>query len=69
MNRTEARKAFTVSEFELEMNGIYTTSVSKQTIDECPKTYKNMNNIVNNITPTADIIKIIKPVYNFKAGD
>lgn len=69
MSRTEARKSFTVSEFESQMNGIYTTSVSKQTIDECPMAYKNMNDIVNNITPTADIIKIIKPVYNFKAGD
>lgn len=69
MSRTEARKAFTISEFESEMNGIYTTSVSKQTIDECPMAYKNMSDIVKNITPTADIIKIIKPVYNFKAGD
>lgn len=69
MSRTEARKTFTVSEFESEMNGIYTTSVSKQTIDECPMAYKNMDDIVNNITPTSEIIKLIKPVYNFKAAD
>ena len=27
-----------------------------------------MNDIVENIEPTADIVKVIKPVYNFKAN-
>ena len=50
------------------MEGIYTTSIHPSTLDECPMAYKNAEDIVNNITPTADIIKMIKPVYNFKAG-
>ncbi|MCI8670264.1 MAG: RtcB family protein [Lachnospiraceae bacterium] len=67
-SRSAAKENFTVEEFEKEMKGIYTTSIHASTLDECPMAYKNMADIVNNITPTADIIKIIKPVYNFKAG-
>ena len=37
--------------------------------DECPMAYKNMDDIVKNITPTAEIVNIIKPIYNFKAGE
>ena len=51
------------------MEGIYSTSISLDTLDESPMAYKNMEDIVNNITPTAEIVKIIKPVYNFKAGE
>ena len=51
------------------MDGIYTTSINEDTLDECPMAYKTMDYIVNNISPTAKIIKIIKPIYNFKAGE
>ena len=51
------------------MEGIYTTSVGQDTLDECPMAYKPIDTIVNNIRPTVDIIKIIRPVYNFKAGE
>ena len=51
------------------MTDVYSTSVSKETLDECPMAYKNMDDIVNNIGPTADIVKVIKPIYNFKAGE
>ena len=51
------------------MEGIYSTSIHLLTIDECPMAYKSMEDIVDNITPTAEIVSIIKPVYNFKAGD
>lgn len=69
MSRSAAKEAFTVSEFKKEMEGVYTTSVGRSTLDECPMAYKNMEDIVNNIGPTADIIAVIKPIYNFKAGD
>jgi RNA-splicing ligase RtcB len=69
MSRTEAKNTFTVSEFKKQMQDIYTTSVNKETLDECPMAYKNMDEIVKNITPTADIVRIIKPIYNFKAGE
>ena len=69
MSRSAARQALTVSEFKKQMSGVYTTSVNKGTLDECPMAYKGMEEIVANIADTAEIDKIIRPVYNFKAGD
>ncbi len=69
MSRAEAKQSFTVSEFKKEMAEVYTTSVSKATLDECPMAYKGMEDILDNIGPTAEVVKIIKPIYNFKAGD
>ena len=68
MSRSAAKESFTVSEFKNQMSGIYTTSVNKDTLDECPMAYKDMNDIVNNIGDTVNIVDIIKPIYNFKAG-
>lgn len=68
MSRSAAKESFTVSEFRNQMSGIYTTSVNKDTLDECPMAYKGMDDIVNNIDDTVDIVQIIKPIYNFKAG-
>lgn len=68
MSRSSAKESFTVSEFKKQMEGIYTTSVNKDTLDECPMAYKGMNDIIDNIRDTVDIHKIIKPIYNFKAG-
>jgi tRNA-splicing ligase RtcB (3'-phosphate/5'-hydroxy nucleic acid ligase) len=69
MSRKQAKNSYTVSQFKKEMKGIYTTSVNDKTLDECPMAYKDMDDIVNNITDTADILKVIKPIYNFKAGE
>lgn len=69
MSRSEAKERFTVSEFKHEMEGIYSTSVSRSTLDESPMAYKGMQDIVDNIGPTAEIMSIIKPIYNFKAGE
>lgn len=68
MSRSAAKESFTVSEFKNQMSGIYTTSVNKDTLDECPMAYKGMDDIVNNIGDTVTIVQIIKPIYNFKAG-
>lgn len=68
MSRSAAKESFTVSEFKNQMSGIYTTSVNKDTLDECPMAYKGMDDIVNNIGDTVEIIRVIKPIYNFKAG-
>ena len=51
------------------MRGIYTTSVNQSTIDESPMAYKPMGEIIENIKDTVEILKIIKPVYNFKASE
>ena len=69
MSRSEAKQSFTVSEFKKQMDGIYTTSVNASTLDECPMAYKSMEDIVDNIGDTVEINEIIKPVYNFKAGE
>ena len=69
LSRNAAKEKFTLDEFQNSMEGIYSTSIHLSTIDECPMAYKSMEDIVDNITPTAEIVSIIKPVYNFKAGD
>ena len=51
------------------MQGIFTTSVGQSTIDEAPMVYKPMAEIVENIADTVEIVKIIKPIYNFKASE
>ena len=69
MSRAQAKQTFTVSEFKKQMAGIYTTSVGRDTLDECPMAYKGMEDILDNIGPTAQVEKIIRPIYNFKAGE
>ena len=69
MSRTKAKKTFELKNFKKEMEGIYTTSVSKDTLDECPMAYKAMEDIIKNIGDTVDIIKRIIPIYNFTAGE
>ena len=68
LSRGEARTTLTLSEFKKQMEGIYSTSVSRDTIDESPMAYKSIDDIVSNIGETVDINDIIKPIYNFKAG-
>ncbi len=68
MSRSEAKNHFTVSQFKKEMEGIFTTSVGADTLDESPMVYKPMEAILSQIGPTADVEKIIRPLYNFKAG-
>lgn len=68
MSRSAAKESFTVSEFKDQMKGIYTTSVNKDTLDECPMAYKGMEDIVDNIGDTVDVEKVIRPIYNFKAS-
>ena len=68
MSRSEAKASVGMDEVRKSMEGIYTTSVSRDTIDESPMAYKPMDEIVKNISDTAEIRTVIRPVYNFKAG-
>ena len=68
MSRSEAKNHFTVSQFKKEMEGIFTTSVSADTLDESPMVYKPMEEILSQIGDTVEVQKIIRPLYNFKAG-
>lgn len=69
MSRTKAKELVSLEEFEKAMDGIYTTSVNQSTIDESPMAYKTLDEIVENIKDTVDVLAIIKPVYNFKASE
>lgn len=68
MTRTEAKNSFTVSEYKKLMKDIYSTSVGRDTLDECPMAYKPMDTIVEQIGPTVQVEQRLVPIYNFKAG-
>ena len=69
MSRKKAFATLTMSDYKKSMEGIYSTSVHNGTLDESPMAYKSMDNIIENISPTAAVLKIIKPVYNYKAAE
>ena len=68
MSRSNAKEAISMDEYRDAMNGIYTTSVNEDTIDEAPQVYKPIGEIIHAISPTADIVEVIKPIYNYKAN-
>ena len=68
MSRKKAFEILKMEDYEKAMEGIYSTSVNKDTIDESPMAYKNIDDIIANISPTANILKIVKPIYNYKAS-
>lgn len=69
MSRTQAVKTLSLQEYRKEMAGVYTTSVNEGTIDEAPMAYKSLNDILDVIGDTVDVIEVMKPVYNFKASE
>jgi len=69
MSRHAAFQALSMEEFQKEMEGIYTTCVVPDTLDESPMAYKSMAEIIDQIEPTVEIVQRIRPVYNFKASD
>ena len=69
MSRAAAFERLTMAEYQAEMEGIYSTCVVPDTLDESPMAYKDMAEIIENIGPTAEILRQIKPVYNFKAAE
>lgn len=69
MSRSKAKESLSMEDFEKSMSGVYTTSVNTGTIDESPMAYKPMEEIIRCIEPTVEIVDIIKPEYNFKAGE
>lgn len=68
LKRTEVKNNHTLSEFKSEMKGIYSTSISKDTLDESPFAYRKITDILSAIDETVEVEKILKPVYNYKAG-
>lgn len=68
MSRSQARRQIKIAEFEDTMKDVWSTSVTKSTVDESPFAYKKMDDIISHIGDTVEIIEIIKPLYNFKAN-
>ncbi|NLL37443.1 MAG: RtcB family protein [Fretibacterium sp.] len=69
MSRTAARQHLCMDEFEASMDGIYSTSVNRGTLDEAPMAYKPMESILRHLTDTAEVVSHLKPIYNFKAKE
>ena len=68
MSRSQARMALDLEEYKKAMSGIYTTSVNEGTLDEAPMAYKRLEDIIDVIKESVDVIDILKPIYNFKAN-
>ena len=68
MSRTKAKEDLSLEEYQKTMEGIYTTSVNESTLDEAPMAYKSLDDIIDVIRDSVDVVDVMKPVYNFKAG-
>ena len=69
MSRRAARENLDLAEYKKTMEGIYTTSVNEKTLDEAPMAYKSLEDIIDVIRESVDVIDVMKPIYNFKASD
>ena len=68
MSRTKAKNELNLDEYREAMVGIYTTSVNEATLDEAPMAYKSLEDIIDVIKESVDVIEVMKPIYNFKAN-
>lgn len=68
MSRKQAKNELSLEEYKDAMVGIYTTSVNEETLDEAPMAYKSLEDIIDVIDESVDIIEVLKPIYNFKAN-
>ena len=68
MSRTEAKATLDLDEYRREMADVYTTSVNEATLDEAPMAYKSLEDIIDVIRDSVDVIEVMKPIYNFKAN-
>ena len=69
MSRTAAKNTLSMDEYRETMKGVYTTSVNDNTLDEAPMAYKSLDDIIDVIRDSVDVVDILRPVYNFKASD
>ena len=69
MSRGKAKEAIDIEAYKESMKGIYTTSVNESTLDEAPMAYKSLEDIIDVINDSVDIIEVMRPVYNFKASE
>ena len=69
MSRSKAKQSLSLEEYQKTMEGIYTTSVNEATLDEAPMAYKSLDDIIDVIEESVDVIDVMKPIYNFKASE
>lgn len=69
MSRTKAKESLSLDEYKNVMAGVYTTSVNESTLDEAPMAYKSLDDIIDVIRESVDVIDVMKPIYNFKASE
>ena len=69
MSRKEAKNVLTLEEYQETMKGIYTTSINNKTLDEAPMAYKSLEDIIDSINDSVNIVEVLKPVYNYKASE
>ena len=69
MSRTQAKNSLSMDEYKAMMSGIYTTSVNEATLDEAPMAYKRLEDVIDVIKESVDVIDVMKPIYNFKASE
>lgn len=68
MSRAKAKETLNIEEYKKSMSGVYTTSVNEATLDEAPMAYKSLEDIIDVIRESVDVIEVMKPIYNFKAS-
>ena len=69
MSRMQAKAQLKLEDYRQSMDGVYTTSVNRETLDEAPMAYKSLSDILDVIGDTVEVIDVMKPVYNFKAAE
>ena len=69
MSRAGAREKLSLEEYKKEMEGVYTTSVNEETLDEAPMAYKSLGDIIDVIGDSVDVIEVLKPIFNYKASE
>ncbi|MCC8102589.1 MAG: RtcB family protein [Clostridiales bacterium] len=69
MSRRKAKETLSMEDYRHLMEGVYTTSVNESTLDEAPMAYKSLDDIIDVIRDSVDVIDVLKPIYNFKASD
>ena len=69
MSRTAAMRSLSLEEYKESMKDVYTTSVNKGTLDEAPMAYKSLEDIIDVVAESVDIVEVMKPIYNFKATE
>jgi len=68
MSRHSAREKLNMEEYREMMKGVYTSSVCEATLDEAPMAYKSLEDIIDVIRESVDVIDVMKPIFNFKAN-